>query len=62
IGSYLFVLGDTREGRGEEAEAYAFLNDRDRHVGGDVIEALEAYQVRPALWSQRAQFSERLAA
>ena len=62
IGNYLFVLTDTREARGEEAEAYAFLNDRERHVGGDVIEALEAYQVRSALWSQREQFAERLAA
>lgn len=62
IGSYLFVLTDTREGRGEEAEAYAFLNDRERHVGGDVIEALEAYKVWPALWSQREDFADRLAA
>lgn len=62
IGGYLFVLTDTREGRGEEAEAYAFLNNRERPVGGDVIEALEAYQVRPALWSQREEFVERLAA
>jgi hypothetical protein len=62
IGSYLFVLTDTREGRGEEAEAYAFLNNRERQVGGDVIEALEAYQVHPALWSERQQFAERLAA
>ena len=62
IGSYLFVMTDTREGRGEEAEAYAFLNNRERQVGGDVIEALEAYEVRPALWSQREQFAERLAA
>lgn len=61
IGSYLFVLTDTRDGR-PEAEAYAFLNDRERHVGGDVIEALEVYQVRPALWSQRDQFASRLAA
>ncbi len=61
IGSYLFVLTDTRDGRGG-AEAYAFLNDRERNVGGDVIEALEVYQVRPALWSQREQFAERLAA
>ena len=61
IGSYLFVLTDTREGR-DEAEAYAFLNDRERHVGGDLIEALEAYEVRPALWSRREQFAERLAA
>jgi hypothetical protein len=62
IGSYLFVLGDTREARGEAAEAFAFLNDRDREVGGDVIEALEAYQVKPALWSRREEFTERLAA
>jgi hypothetical protein len=62
IGSYLFVLGDTREARGREAEAYAFLNDRDREIGGDVIEALEAYEVMPALWSERAQYAERLGA
>lgn len=62
IGSYLFVLGDTREARGREAEAYAFLNDRDREVGGDVIEALEAYEVVPALWSERVRYAERLAA
>jgi hypothetical protein len=61
IGSYLFVLGDTRDARGEEAEAYAFLNDRDREVGGDVIEALEAYPLKPALWSHREEFAERLA-
>jgi hypothetical protein len=62
IGSYLFVLGDTREARGKAAEAFAFLNDRDREVGGDVIEALEAYQVKPALWSRREEFAQPLAA
>jgi hypothetical protein len=61
IGSYLFVLGDTRDARGGKAEAYAFLNDRDHRVGGDVIEALEAYEVVPALWSERARYAERLA-
>lgn len=62
IGSYLFVLGDTREARGTGAEAYAFLNNRDREIGGDVIEALEAYEVVPALWSERSRYAERLAA
>jgi Domain of unknown function DUF1828/Domain of unknown function DUF1829 len=62
IGTYLFVLGDTREARGPESEAYAFLNDRDREVGGDVIEALEAYEVVAALWSHREEFAQRLAA
>jgi hypothetical protein len=61
IANYLFLVTDTRESR-EDAEAYAFLNDQDRDVGGDVIEALEAYQVHPALWSRREQFAEQLAA
>jgi hypothetical protein len=61
IGAYLFSLTDTREAREEESEAYAFLNDTDRKVGGEVIEALEAYKVTPALWSQRQEFVVRLA-
>ena len=61
IGAYLFTLSDTREAREEESEAYAFLNDQDRDVGGDVIEALEAYEVVPALWSRRSQYVEALA-
>jgi hypothetical protein len=61
IGTYLFTLTDTREARGEESEAYAFLNDQEREVGGDVIEALEAYEVKPALWSQREQYVQALA-
>jgi hypothetical protein len=62
IGGYLFALEDTREARGEGSEAYAVLNDRDRDVGGDVIEALEAYEVVAALWSRREEYVERLAA
>lgn len=61
IGTYLFSLGDTREARGNGAEAYAFLNDREKPVGGDVIEALHAYNVRPAVWSAREEFVEVLA-
>lgn len=61
IGAYLFSLGDTREARGNGAEAYAFLNDREREVGGDIVEALNAYEVKPALWSNRKQYIEALA-
>ena len=61
IGTYLFALADTREARGQASEAYAFLNDRDRKVGGEVIEALEAYEVKPALWSQREHYVQALA-
>lgn len=62
IGTYLFVLGDTREVRREKTEAYAFLNDQDRVIGGDVIEALDAYEVKAALWSKRRQYISELAA
>lgn len=62
IGAYLFALGDTRDGRREDSEACAFLNDRDRKIGGDVIEALEAYEVAPVLWSSREEIAEQLRA
>jgi hypothetical protein len=61
IGAYLFGVTDTRESRGEASEAYAFLNDRERKVGGDVIEALEAYRVTATLWSQREKYVHALA-
>ena len=61
IGTYLFALGDTRDARGDGSEAYAFLNDREREIGGDVIEALEAYEVKAALWSRRKDYIEALA-
>lgn len=61
IGTYLFALGDARDARGDGSEAYAFLNDRERKVGGDVIEALEAYEVKAALWSRREDYAESLA-
>jgi len=61
IATYLFSLTDTREARERESEAYAFLNNRDREVGGDVTEALEAYQVKPVLWSRREKYAEALA-
>jgi len=59
---YLFGLSDVREARGGDAQAYAFLNDRDREVPGEVAEALEAYSVTPAYWSHRDEHAEALAA
>jgi Domain of unknown function DUF1828/Domain of unknown function DUF1829 len=63
ISAYLWTLNDTRAARvGESgAEAYAFLNDQEQEVGGDVIEALKAYDVVPAIWSQRSNYVDALA-
>jgi hypothetical protein len=62
IGTYLFALGDTREARGDQAEAYAILNDSERNVGGDILEALEAYKVSPIPWSLRDEIVQKLVA
>jgi hypothetical protein len=62
IFAYLWTLSDTRAARAaeSEAEAYAFLNDQEQAVGGDVIEALNAYDVIPAIWSQRSNYANAL--
>jgi hypothetical protein len=62
IFAYLWTLSDTRSARAGEsaAEAYAFLNDQEQTVGGDVIEALHAYGVVPAIWSQRSNYVNAL--
>ena len=62
IGAYLFTLTDTRDAREHKSRAFAFLNDTERQIGGDIIEALEAYDVEPARWSGRNQYVEQLAA
>lgn len=61
IGAYLFALTDTRDARGPEAEAYAFLNDKERTIGGEVFEALEAYTVKSVPWTHRNQYIQELA-
>jgi hypothetical protein len=65
IFAYLWTLSDTRAARtgdsAQEAEAYAFLSDQEQPVGGDVIEALNAYRVSPAVWSNRSQYVQALA-
>jgi Domain of unknown function DUF1828/Domain of unknown function DUF1829 len=65
IFAYLWTLNDTRAARTEQSDsgtdAYAFLNDQEQQVGGDVVEALKAYEVTPAIWSQREQFVAALA-
>jgi hypothetical protein len=61
IGAYLFSLTDPREARRAHAEAYAFLNDRDHNVGGEVMEALEAYTVKAVPWTRRTDYVQPLA-
>ena len=35
--------------------------DQEQQIGGDILEALEAYEVKPAFWSHREQYIDTLA-
>lgn len=48
-----FAWIDTKEVRSTESKAFAFLNDQERAVPLEVIEALRNYEVTPVAWSQR---------
>ena len=52
--SFIHAWSDTRQVRPPESKAYAVLNDEEP-VSGDVIEALQTYQIRPVLWQARAE-------
>ena len=52
---------DTKETRPEESKAYAFVNDNDRKVSGNVMEALNSYDIVPILWTKRQEHMIELA-
>jgi hypothetical protein len=51
--SLILAWFDTREERPAESILYAFLNDSERPVAADVVEALKNYEVNPVPWSKR---------
>jgi hypothetical protein len=53
---------DTRDSRPENAEPFAFLNDNEKSIAGNVTDALRNYGIMPVVWSQRDQFREWLVA
>lgn len=57
-----FAWSDTREVRSPDAQALAVLNDTDRQIGAEALQALKAYQIMPILWSARERFVDELVA
>ena len=57
-----FAWLDTREARQRQARAYAILNDAPKSVSRSVVDALQNYDVRTVLWSERESVREELAA
>jgi len=60
--SFINAWTDTRQTRPPDSKAYAMLNDAERAVSGDVIDALRNYRIRPVPWGERAEVVPELAA
>ncbi|HEV7282316.1 MAG TPA: DUF1829 domain-containing protein [Pirellulaceae bacterium] len=58
----LFAWMDTRESRPKDSQVYAILNDVDRPLKPDVVDAFRRYEVRTVLWSQREEYAQALVA
>ncbi len=53
---------DTREVRSPEARAYAILNDSEKTVSENILDAMRNYEVNPVPWSAREEARPELAA
>jgi hypothetical protein len=58
-----FTWVDTKEARpSPDARAIAFLNDSEKPVPGEILDALKRYQVTPVPWSEKENIREQLVA
>ncbi|MDH7597945.1 MAG: DUF1829 domain-containing protein [Methanothrix sp.] len=57
-----FSWYDTRDARDRDSKAYALLDDSEREIPPNVTDALQNYEVKPVLWSNRNTVVEELAA
>ncbi len=62
ITTLIFAWTDTKKVRLPESTAYAVLNDTERPLNPDLINALRRYDVKDILWSCRDEHIQELAA
>ena len=60
--AFIYKWSDTREVRPPESKAYAVLNDFEHSISPGMLDAFRNYQIRPVLWSHRAEVVTELAA
>lgn len=58
----LFSWNDTKDTRPAGSKLYAFLNDTDKSVSNDILNAFKEYKVIPALWSKKNNYLDELVA
>ena len=63
VEALVFKWLDTRENRADDSQLFALLrDDKGIAVSSSVVEALENYELKPVLWTNRKQVQEQLAA
>ncbi len=62
ISAMIMSWEDTKETRSSDSIAYAILNDREKRIADEMVDALQSYNITPIAWSQREQYRDRLAA
>lgn len=60
--SLMFSWDDIKEVRSPDSTAYGVLNDTEHSVNPDIISALQQYNIKTLLWSERNKYIEELAA
>ncbi len=62
VSAMIFSWDDTRKIRSEDSTAIAVLNDQDKEISPDNINALKAYDIELMAWSKRKAYIKKLAA
>lgn len=62
VESLLFAASDARAARGRDVQYIALVNDKQKAVPRDILDALEAYDVLARPWSRRSELVDELAA
>lgn len=58
----IFTWNDTRELRQPDAKLFVFIQDINRRVSKDAINALKEYEITPTLWTERERIIPALVA
>ena len=58
----VFSWADTRDTLSYEVEAYAILNDSERMISEEILDAIRRYDMRPVPWLGREEMKNELAA
>ncbi len=60
--SLIFAWDDTRETRKKGSMMYVFLNDDEKTVRPNIIDAFKKYSIHPILWTKRQDYRDDLIA